>query len=95
MKTLAIVALIGNLATSTLAGDKINLAGNDTAATLLTRQIGQKVELRMKSGDKLNGSVKTVLGGWVHLASLKGEEFYDAVVLMDDISAVIIRNDGK
>lgn len=95
MKTLAILALVGALATSTIAADKVGFATDDTPASVLTRQTGQKVELRLKSGDKISGTVKAAGTQSVHISSITGQEFYDAVVLMADISAVVIRNDGK
>jgi hypothetical protein len=63
--------------------------------SVLTRQVGQKVELRLKSGEKLSGTVKAVGTSCVHIGALAGQEFYDAVIAKEDISAIVIRNDGK
>ena len=95
MKTLALLALIGSLATATLAADKVGFVDTDTPATVLARQVGQTVDLRLKSGEKISGKLKAVGGKTVHITALSGQEFYDAVVVIDDISAVVIRNDGK
>ena len=95
MKTLAILALVGTLATSTIAADKVGFTTDDTPASVLTRQTGQKVELLLKSGDHISGTVKATGTQSVHISAITGREFYDAVVLMADISAVVIRNDGK
>ena len=95
MKTLAILALMGTLATAAVAADKIAFTTDDTPASVLLRQAGQKVELRLKSGEKISGTVKTMGSQSVHLAAITGQEFYDAVILTADISAVVIRNDGK
>ena len=95
MKTLTILALMSTLATAAIAADKINFEKDDTTISVLTRQVGQKVELRLKSGEKLSGTVKNVGTSCVHLGAVTGQEFYDAVIAKEDISAVVIRNDGK
>jgi hypothetical protein len=95
MKALAILALMGTLATAAVAADKINFANDDTTVSVLARQVGQKVELRLKSGEKLSGTVKAVGTTCVHIGALAGQEFYDAVVAKEDIAAIVLRNDGK
>lgn len=95
MKTLTILAFMSTLAVSAIAADKFSFTADDTTLTVLTRQVGQKVELRLKSGEKLSGTVKAVGASCVHLGSLSGQEFFDAVIAKEDISAVVLRNDGK
>jgi hypothetical protein len=95
MKTLTLLAIMSTLATSAIAADKINFTKDDTLLQVLLRQVGQKVELRLKSGDKISGTVKTVGASCVHIGAITGQEFYDAVVVNEDISALVVRNDGK
>jgi hypothetical protein len=94
MKTLRLLAL-AVMFTSTAFADKLVFESGDTAATILKKQTGQKVELRMKSGEKISGKVEAVGGKAVHLSALAGQEFFDAIVNIDDISAVIVRTGGK
>ena len=56
LKLLAILAL----ATTALAEGKVGFAADDTAASVLKRQAGQRVELRLKSGEKIAGKVEAV-----------------------------------
>ena len=49
----------------------------------------------MRSGEKLAGTVKVVGDKAVHIAKVTGQELFDAVVVLDDISAVLVRTDGK
>ena len=94
MKTLRFLALAAILTGAALAAPlAFDLADNTT--TILKKQAGQKVELRMKSGEKISGTVKAVGDKAVHLSALAGQEFFDAVVALDDISAVIVRTGGK
>jgi hypothetical protein len=95
MKILPILALMATLAASALADGKVGFTPSDTVASVLTRQVGQRVELRMKSGEKLAGKVEAIGEKTVHLSSLTGQEFFDAVVVLDQVSAVIIRTGGK
>ena len=88
------VLTILTLAATSLAQSKVGFAPDDTAASVLKRQAGQRVELRLKSGEKLTGKVEAVGEKAVHISALTGQEFFDAVVILDDITAVIIRT-GK
>ncbi len=91
MKALAILALMTTLASTTIAADKIGFTPSDTPATVLKRNEGQKAEIRLKSGEKLSGKITAVGEKAVHISELTGQEFFDAVVSLDDVSAVIIR----
>ncbi|WP_009965236.1 hypothetical protein [Verrucomicrobium spinosum] len=96
MKAIALIALMTTLATAVVsADDKVGFKKDDVAGTVLERQIGQKVEIRLKSGDKISGKVESVGGAALHLSTITGQEYYDAVVILDDISAIVIRTDRK
>ena len=64
---------------------------NDSLRTILERQVGQTVEVRLKSGDKLSGKVANVGDKLLHLSQLVGQEFYDAAIDVKDVTAVIVR----
>ena len=94
MKILPLIALCAAITTTAFAQGKVGFVPGDTAGTVLQRQVGQKVELRLKSGEKIGGKVEAVGDKAVHLSALTGQEFFDAAVVLDDISAVVIRT-GK
>jgi hypothetical protein len=77
--------------TSIFAQGKIDLQTSDTILGILQKNIGQVVELRMKSGEKIAGRLEKVGDKLVHLAQLTGAEFYDAAVDASDVSAVVVR----
>jgi hypothetical protein len=52
---------------------------------------GKPVEIILKSGDQLAGKISDVGSRILVLKELRGKEFYDAVVVIDDISAVIFK----
>jgi hypothetical protein len=49
---------------------------------------GKDVHLLLRSGQTIQGYVKSVGDHFLHLEKLAGKDFYDALVRMDDISAV-------
>ena len=73
------------------AQGKIDLQTSDTILGILQKNIGQVVELRMKSGEKIAGRLEKVGDKLVHIAQLTGAEFYDAAVDAGDVSAVVVR----
>jgi hypothetical protein len=93
MKRLSLlIALLFLFAGSHLFGQgKIDLQTSDTVLGILQKNIGQVVELRMKSGEKIAGKLEKVGDKLVHLSQLTGAEFYDAAVDAESISAVVVR----
>ncbi len=73
------------------AEGKVDFQTSDTVKTVLERQAGQKVELRLTSGEKLGGKVEKVGEKTVHLSAIAGQEFYDAVVVLEEVAAVLVR----
>jgi hypothetical protein len=77
------------------AQGKVDLQPSDTILGILQKNVGQTVELRMKSGEKIGGKIEKVGDKLVHLAQLTGAEFFDAAVDAADISAVVVRTKSK
>jgi small nuclear ribonucleoprotein (snRNP)-like protein len=63
----------------------------DAPQAILERHVGKSVTLKLDSGHELSGIVREVGNQMVYLSELAGKEFYDALVRIDRISAVIIR----
>ena len=64
---------------------------DDNMQTVLTAQKGKQVTVKLDSGDELTGKVGEVTGKVVVLQALTGKEFFDAVINMDDVAAVLVR----
>ena len=63
----------------------------DTAASLadnLKTYAGKDVIVHLRSGKTIQGYVKSVGNGLLHLEKLAGRDFYDALIRMEDISAI-------
>jgi len=74
-----------------LAQGKVDFQLSDTVKTVLERQVGQKVELRLDGGEKIAGKVEKVGEKTVHLSAVAGQEFFDAVVVLEEVTAVLVR----
>ena len=63
----------------------------DAIKVNLERQTGKRVRLRLLSGQEVEGTVIAVGTAGVHVGRLVGQDFFDAVVRLDQIAAVTIR----
>lgn len=95
MKKLQLLLFSITFTTIAFAGAPVGFESGDTMASVLKRQTGQRVEIRLNSGETLTGKVEAVGEKSAHFSALTGQDFFDAVVVLDDISAVIVRSDGK
>ena len=77
------------------AQGKIDLQNGDTIVGILQKNVGQMVELRMKSGEKIAGKLEKVGDKLVHLSQLTGAEFFDAAVDASEVEAVVVRTKAK
>jgi hypothetical protein len=94
MKTLLALSLLALPLTAGAAGkdkDKYQIRSTDNMRTILEQEIDLPVKLRLKSGQELSGTVVRLGTGVVQLSHIGGMEFYDAVINLDDISAVLFR----
>jgi len=93
MKTIsfAFVALLF-LSGPVLADDvKLDVSGANAIHSTLQATAGKSVTLKLNSGQEISGKVAEVGPNAVHISEIKGQEFFDAVVRLDDVSAVIVR----
>jgi hypothetical protein len=94
MKKLAMVALTLlfclALAQGALAED-FAIKSGDTIRKVLESRVGTRVTLRLADGGELAGKVRVVSKKLVQLGELGGRDYYDGVIELDKISAVIVR----
>ncbi|TDU32363.1 hypothetical protein DFR24_1757 [Panacagrimonas perspica] len=67
------------------------VAKDEAMASILKDRNGKKVTVVLQSGTELSGKIKDVGSNTLTLTELSGKEFFDAVVDLDDISAVQYR----
>jgi len=61
----------------------------------LAANTGKTVTLKLEGGEELTGTLASTSPVTVKLTGLAGKEFYDAVVRIDRITAVVVRAPGK
>ena len=92
LPALAVAVLLAMPSVPTAAQEaKLEVRGNDTVKTLLERQVGKRVSVVLTTGPELAGVVVSVGDKIVHLSELTGREYFDAMVNLDHIGAVVIR----
>lgn len=85
------LVLLSLLTLSAAAESTVDLQPNDNLQAILQRQVGQSIELRMKSGEKIGGKLEKLTEKFALLSQLTGAEYFDAVVVLDNIAAVVVR----
>ena len=70
---------------------KLEVRSPDTVKTVLDRLVGKRVSLVLTTGPELSGVVSVVGDKVVMLTDLTNREFFDGVVSIDHIAAVIVR----
>ena len=102
MKTSMIVAqilFVGLMAVGAVADEtkpaaspaKLNVKVEDPIRAALESFRGKMVTLKLADGQDLTGKVEDLGDEAVQLSELVGKEYFDAVVIIDSVSAVIVR----
>lgn len=66
-------------------------AGDNALAKSLKERDGKTATLVLASGAELTGKVSNVTDDSVKLSELSGKEFFDAVIDLDHVQAVVFR----
>jgi len=90
-QSILIAAVLGAMTGVVAMAEPLVLGQDDTVEKVLTAQKGRKVTIRLGSGEDLSGTVQEVNGSLVRLSELSGKEFYDAIMAIPRIAAVIVR----
>lgn len=91
MRLIAVLVLVLSLAGTALAQTPA-LAPADTTQSVLAAQKGKRITLRLRSGQELTGTVRDCTSHLVVIETLAGREYFDAVVPLESVEAVLVRN---
>lgn len=89
MRLLVVAALCLGIAHASAQG--VTVTPKDTIPSIVTAQKGKRVTLRLRSGQEITGVVREASERLVVIGELTGREFFDAVVPIEAIEAVIVR----
>ncbi|MBI5445550.1 MAG: hypothetical protein HY900_30590 [Deltaproteobacteria bacterium] len=90
LRAIVLVAL-GLAWASASFGEAPVVKAGDSIQKVLEGHQGKKVTVRLLAGEELTGKVKTVTNELLHLSGLTGREYFDAVVDVNRVQAVIVR----
>lgn len=85
---IALLCLTG--ATQALAQSP-EITPQDTTQTVIAAMKGKHVTLRLRSGQELGGKVGETTAQLIVLQAIDGREFFDAVIPVDAVEAVVVR----
>lgn len=94
MRNVISAALLGltlAVAAHTGAAQELKVGASDSVQSVLAAQKGKRVTVRVRSGQEFTGIMREATGKLVHLGAISGREFFDAVVPLEVIDAVVIR----
>ena len=87
----SLIALAFAFAPAAALSAELKVGGSDTVESVLKGQTGNRVVVRLRSGQEFTGTVRVVNGRIVQLGGLAGREFFDAVVPLEAVDAVMVR----
>jgi hypothetical protein len=74
---------------------ELKVSGDDSIESVLKGQAGNRVMVRLRAGQEITGTVRVVNSRIVQLGGVSGREFFDAVVPLASVDAVMIRTRDK
>jgi len=87
----AVFILAFCLLTAQLFAEDTKFDINDGMREILKDQVGKRVSIRLDAGEDLEGTVLKVGDQLVQISKLSRRDFYDALVRIDRINAIIIK----
>ena len=79
------------LACAAPAFAQLQVGPNDTVESVLRAQKDKRVTLRLRSNQEITGVVRMSNARVVQIGAISGREFFDAVVPLEAIDAVLVR----
>ena len=69
----------------------LDVKASDSVESVLAAQKGKRVTIKTRSGQEITGTVKMVSPKLVQVSQVAGREFFDAVVPLEAVEAVLVR----
>ena len=86
----SLITMVLIFAQSALAAD-LSIKNSDTIQSLLEAKKGTIITLRLTDGEEMTGKVRFVSKELVQLEELSGRDYYDGIIDVKKISAIVIR----
>lgn len=101
MKTIGMLVVVfslvaGGVGTVAAAEEKVAPAPfGENVKVMLDASIGRTVTLQLASGQEISGTVTRVGDHVAQLTRVVGRDFYDALVVLDSVDAVLFKVTGR
>jgi hypothetical protein len=84
--------MASTIATTAFSEENVFQFGKDKSLQTNLQQFkGKTIEIQLKTGGQLTGKLSEVGTQSILLKELRGKEYYDALIVIDDITAVIFK----
>ena len=90
MRLIAVSLLSCVLAAPSFA-QSLQVSPADTTQSVALAQTGKRITVRLRSGQELTGTVRDVTDRLLVLGEVSGRKFFDAVVPLEAIEAILVR----
>ena len=90
-KSIILLLLMSLVAAQAWCAESLSIKPGDTLQKVLEGYKGKRVTIRLQAGEELTGKVKGITKELLHLEELTRREYFDAVVDLGKIDAVIVR----
>ena len=92
IKSMKLILSLMLLATAPISyAEPLVVKQGDTLQKQIQAQTGKRITVRLQSGEELTGIVKVATNELLQLSDLAGKEFFDAVIDVSKVSAMIVR----
>lgn len=86
-----VIMLVSLSSIQSVFADDLILKAEDTIQKLLVVYQGKQVTLRLNNSDEITGKVRNVTKNLVQLSELSGRDYFDGIIDINKISAVLVR----
>jgi hypothetical protein len=69
----------------------LTVSAADTTSSIVAAHKGKRITVRLRSGQELSGTVRESTDRLLVLAEVSGREFFDAIVPIEAIEAILVR----
>ena len=89
---IVISLMVFMIATTAFSEENVfKFSGDKSLQTNLMQFQGKTIEIQLENGGQLTGKLSEVGTQTILLKELRGKEYYDALIVIDDITAVIFK----
>lgn len=71
--------------------EALSIKAGDTLQKQVASLKGKKITVKLQGTDELTGIVKESTNELLHLGELSGKEFFDAIIDMNKVTAILVR----